>query len=202
MLLRNLEEPSEPTSLHDTVVGLRRWLRWRARAQEIGATEPDPSILVKGLNKLTKKTLEGNEALRFRVSLATNPTAQSVTQFATHLIAEVDQLSLVEKRSAAMNTSSATTKVKKVEKEREKKEVEGKVKNVGNASNDAQPLCKFFLTDNGCRNGKNYTWSHDQRDDCKRCYNCGGKNHMAPACPNRDPPSQSSSTSPPKVTKE
>ena len=138
MLLRNLEEPSEPTGLHDTVVGLRRWLRWRARAQEIGATEPDPSILVKGLNKLTKKTLEGNEALRFRVSLArnalqvdTNPTAQSVTQFATHLIAEVDQLSLVEKRSAAMNTSSATTKVKKVEKEKEKKEVEGKVKKCG-----------------------------------------------------------------------
>ena len=209
MLLRNLEEPSEPTGLHDTVVGLRRWLRWRARAQEIGATEPDPSILVKGLNKLTKKTLEGNEALRFRVSLArnalqvdTNPTAQSVTQFATHLIAEVDQLSLVEKRSAAMNTSSATTKVKKVEKEKEKKEVEGKVKNVGNASNDAQPLCKFFLTDNGCRKGKNCKWSHDQRDECKRCYNCGGKNHMAPACPNRDPPSQGSSTSPPKVKKE
>ena len=42
MLLRNLEEPAEPSNLHDTVVGLRRWLRWRARAQEIGATEPDP----------------------------------------------------------------------------------------------------------------------------------------------------------------
>ena len=161
------------------------------------------------MNKLTKKTLEDNEALRFRVSLArnalqvdTNPTAQSVTQFATHLIAAVDQLSLVEKRSAAMNTGSATTKVKKVEKEKEKKEVEGKVKHVGNASNDAQPLCKFFLTDNGCRQGKNCKWSHDQRDECKRCYNCGGKNHMAPACPNRDPPSQGSSTSPPKVKKE
>ena len=72
MLLRNLEEPAEPCNLHDTVVGLRRWLRWRARAQEIGATEPDPSILVKGLNRLTRKTVEGNESLRLRVSLARN----------------------------------------------------------------------------------------------------------------------------------
>ena len=38
MLLRNLEEPNEPSNLHETVVSLRRWLRWRARAQEIGVT--------------------------------------------------------------------------------------------------------------------------------------------------------------------
>ena len=60
MLLRNLEDPTEPANLHETVVGLRRQLRWRARAQEIGATEPDPSILVKGLNRLTKRILDGN----------------------------------------------------------------------------------------------------------------------------------------------
>ena len=72
MPLRNLEEPAEPSNLHDTVVDLRRWLCWRARAQEIGVTEPDPSILVKGLNRLTRRTLEGNESLRFRASLARN----------------------------------------------------------------------------------------------------------------------------------
>ena len=33
---------------------------------------PDPSILVKGLNRLTRKTSEGNESLRFRASLARN----------------------------------------------------------------------------------------------------------------------------------
>ena len=59
MLLRNLEDPTEPGNLRDTVVGLRRGLRWRARAQE----EPDPSILVKGLNRLTKRVLDGNESL-------------------------------------------------------------------------------------------------------------------------------------------
>ena len=209
-LLRNLEEPAEPSGLHDTVVGLRKWLRWRARAQEIGATEPDPSILVKGLNRLTKKTLEGNEALRFRVSLArnalqvgTNPTALSVTQFATHLIAEVDQLAMMEKRnSSSKDPGSATNKVKKVEKEKGK-ELEGKVKNVGVINNESSlPPCKFFLTDNGCRKGKHSKWSHDQKDEHKRCYVCGAKNHLAPACPSREPSSSNPSNSPPKVKKE
>ena len=33
VVVRNLEEPNEPGNLHETVVSLRRWLRWRARAQ-------------------------------------------------------------------------------------------------------------------------------------------------------------------------
>ena len=207
MLLRNLEEPNEPSNLHETVVSLRRWLRWRARAQEIGATEPDPSILVKGLNKLTKRTLEANEGLRFRVSLArnslqvdTNPTPVSVSQFATHLIAEIDQLALAEKRSAgAGGGKKEDAKVKKLDEGGMKKgkNVEVKVKEM-----EVKQPCKFFLTDSGCRRGKDCRWSHDLKDDQRRCYSCGSTKHLAPNCPTKDPVSPTSSTSPPKVKKE
>ena len=153
MLPRNLEEPAEPSNLHDAVVGLRRWLRWRARDQEIGATEPDPSILVKGLNRLTRKTLEGNESLRFPVSLArnalqvdANPNAMSVSQFATHLIAEIGQLSLAEKRRGGGKKEE--TKVKKLDAgsaTKKAKRNEGKIKEM-----EVKSPCKFFLSERGC----------------------------------------------------
>ena len=172
-----------------------------------GATEPDPSILVKGLNKLTKKTLEANEGLRFRVSLArnslqvdTNPTPVSVSQFATHLIAEIDQLALAEKRSAgAGGGKKEDAKVKKLDEGGMKKgkNVEGKIKEM-----EVKQPCKFFLTDSGCRRGKDCRWSHDLKDDQRRCYSCGSNKHLAPNCPTKDPANPTSSTSPPKVKKE
>ena len=204
MLLRNLEDPTEPGNLHDTVVGLRRWLRWRARAQEIGATEPDPSILVKGLNRLTKRVLDGNESLRFRVSLArnalqvdTNPNALSVSQFATHLIAEIEQLSLAEKRSGA-TMKKEESKVKKMEEiNRKAKGGEGKLKEM-----EVKLPCKFFLSEAGCRRGRDCKWSHDQKDEQKRCYLCGSTKHLAPTCPTKENSGGTAPNSPPKVKKE
>ena len=48
-LLHNIESPPEATSLGDAVLGLRRWMRWRKRAEELKATEPDPSVLVRAI---------------------------------------------------------------------------------------------------------------------------------------------------------
>ena len=42
--------------------------------------------------------------------------------------------------------------------------------------------CKFFLTDSGCRRGRGCPFGH-QLDDEKRCWTCGGKDHMATTCP-------------------
>ena len=92
-------------------------------------SEPQ-SLILKGLYRLTRRTLEGNESLRFRVSLArnalqvdTNPNALSVSQFATHLIAEIDQLSLAEKRSGG-GGKKEEGKVKKLEVPRPRRQKE------------------------------------------------------------------------------
>ena len=69
-LLKSLEEPTEASSSTEAVVALRKWMRWRARTVEICAMEPDPAILMKGLTRLCAKVLEGNQELRFRISLA------------------------------------------------------------------------------------------------------------------------------------
>ena len=68
-ILRSLEEPPEIKSLNEAPGALRRWLRWRNRAKEIGAVPPDPALQLKGLLKMSKKQLESQRELQFRVSL-------------------------------------------------------------------------------------------------------------------------------------
>ena len=84
-LLHNIESPPESTSLGDAVLGLRRWMRWRQRAEELKATEPDPSVLVRAITKMTAKVLESHRELSFRIALArstlmvdTRPTKEVV----------------------------------------------------------------------------------------------------------------------------
>ena len=69
-ILKSLEQPAESGSLQDAVVNLRRWMRWRRRAADLGVSEPDPFLLLKGLNQIIRKPLELNKDLSFRISLA------------------------------------------------------------------------------------------------------------------------------------
>ena len=63
LILRQLGSPPEATSLSDA-------LRWRTRATDLGVQEPDPFLLLKGLNRLTRRSLEQHRDLSFRISLA------------------------------------------------------------------------------------------------------------------------------------
>ena len=62
-------------------------------AKDIGAIAPDPSLQLRGLLKMSKKTLEAHRELQFRVSLVrsglqvdTVPNDTNVEQFAYHLL--------------------------------------------------------------------------------------------------------------------
>ena len=65
-LLRN---PGGIQNVLDGPIALRRWLRWRTRTKEIGAIAPDTALQLKGLLKMTKRTLESHRELQFKVSL-------------------------------------------------------------------------------------------------------------------------------------
>ena len=189
-LLKNLEDPPEAGSASEVATSLRRWLRWRVRAREVGAIEPDSSILAKGLTKITRRVLEGNRELSFRVALARNqlkvdvcPTSSTVTQYATHLLAEFEQAAQADKR-AAQKTEANPPKVKKFEEEGPKAKGGGKSKEEAREPLKETPQkCRFFLTEHGCRKGKECGWSHDQSDDKRRCYKCGSPSHLSPSCP-------------------
>ena len=93
----------------------------------------------------------------------TRPTDVTVSQFATHLLAEVEQVALSEKRGAAV-LPKGEAKLKAMEVDKGK----GKGRDKTEGEEKQKPKCKFFLTDGGCRKGKECGFSDDVRDDKRR----------------------------------
>ena len=195
-VLKALEAPSEAGSVSEVIQSLRKWLKWKKRAEDIDVKLPDPSILLRGLDKLSGRMLVANPNVQFRVNLTRSqmlidavPTLEGVEQLAECLLAEFDQLSYGKKKEG-----QGGPKIKKLEGAEEKpppglKKPEGETK---------LAPCKFFLTDEGCRKGKGCKWSHDVTDPngTKRCFTCGSAKHFSNKCPHKTP-----TASPPKVAK-
>ena len=71
--------------------------RHHSRAEELGATVPDPTLMVGALDKILSKLLQGNPQSNFRLSafrmgaqVDTKPTAATVKQLHQMLLAEVE----------------------------------------------------------------------------------------------------------------
>ena len=138
----------------------------------------------------------------FRIQLArsslgvdTTPTELTVTRFATHLLAEIEQVALTEKRTGGQTSKQDVPKLKAMEVEKPEK---GKGKGQERSAEDGggKPRCRFFFSDGGCKKGKLCGFSHEGRDDKRRCWVCGSVDHFAPACAR---PKGSSENSPPKA---
>ena len=84
-----------------------------------------------------------------------------------------------KKKTTEAQGKAKANKLKKIEVEDEKKDAEGSQQSPNRRPKGTR---KFFLTDNGCRRGIACTWSHDLKDDQRRCYVCGCPVHMAPQC--------------------
>ncbi|CAL1142931.1 unnamed protein product [Cladocopium goreaui] len=202
-LLKSLEDPAEITSVQEAPGAIRKWMRWRRRAKEVGAVEPDPALLLKGLNKMTRRVLESHRDIQFRVSLVRNtlsvdttPTSSSVDQLAAHLLAELEQCAMTDKRSIT-TTAKKEVELPKLKNMEAEAAEEGKGKGRDREKNDeekSKQKCRYYLTEGGCRKGRECTWSHEQRDELRRCYVCGSSQHLAPSCTRP----KSSSTSPEK----
>ena len=184
IILRNLENPQEAASLSAALQSLRRWLQWKRRAEEVGVALPDATILVRGLNKITKRILESNKELNFRISLAKTtlmvesvPQLGTVHQLAEHLIAEVEQVVHLDLRPKKEEGKAA---VKRIEMDGGSVKGGGKGKEDSPTRKDEQ--CRFFLTDGGCKKGKACGWKH-ALDDQRRCWSCGARDHYSNACP-------------------
>ena len=52
--LASLESPPPAANANEAVASLRKWGRWMSRATDMGLQRPDPSVLLRGLDGLTK----------------------------------------------------------------------------------------------------------------------------------------------------
>ena len=212
VILKQLEDPGEATSAALGVQQLRKWLRWLRRAEDVGLSLPDASILVRGLHKLMKKVLGAHPEMAFRASLIRNtlqldtiPNHDTVKTFSEHLLGEMEQLVHLEKKT---KQRAVSPQVRQMDAEKPTGGAAGgfpggggqglhrggqgsggqpgpSSATAGQGEQERQkPLCKFFLTESGCRKGKACKFSHDQKDGKRRCFGCGSTQHMAGACPN------------------
>ena len=56
------------------------------------------------------------------------------------------------------------------------------------AGNPAQPVCRFWKSEHGCRQGAQCKFQHPAHDDGKyHCYTCGAPSHKKPDCPYNSP---------------
>ena len=205
-ILSALEAPTEAQSVGARISTLRKWIRCKRRAEELGVSVPDPTILARGLSRMLRKILTINQDLNFRLQLArlslmidSVPNHASITQYAEHVMAELEQVNL-QSRKKDPPALPDPTKLKRFEevnnerkKGREKKEMDEK------DPSKEKGKCRFFLTDTGCRRGKTCGFSHDLKDDRRRCWNCGAVDHMAPACTRSKEPKESATK--PRISK-
>ena len=89
-ILRQLDGVAMGEGVHDCIAALRKWRRYLQRAEEMGVTIPDASILLKSVELIIAKALEGNSDVKFRLSLVKNelqvqsrPTTANVIRFYT-----------------------------------------------------------------------------------------------------------------------
>ncbi|CAE7382490.1 unnamed protein product [Symbiodinium sp. CCMP2592] len=153
LVLRMLEQPEECQSALAAVEALRKWSLWRRRAATMGIAEPDASILLRGLDRITGPVVRGSGELAFRVSLIRStlqldvcPSSQSITTFTQHLQAEMEQQARL---GAARPASDQATSLKALGRE-----------------------CKYP-----------HTWNLlDKVSRQKKCLNCGAQGHKAKEC--------------------
>ena len=186
VILRALESPPEANNLTEAVSGIRKWMRWRSRAKELGVSEPDASILLRGLGKIIRKPLEAHRELNFRINLTrsmlqvdSTPNSTNVHQFATHLLAEMELIAHAEGgRKTQLREAPKNTELRMKKFEKEGEERAGRK----DQTKDQLP-CRFFGTDAGCRKGKECKWLHQVEDNKRRCWTCGAIDHFSQSCP-------------------
>ena len=195
IILRQLEDPPEAGSPSEACMGLRRWMRWLRRATDIGLNLPDAIILMKGINKLSKRILTQQPDLQFRCALVKNtlqldtiPNEETVRTYAEHLLAELEQLMHRVRPSSSTtrpgNQGGGPLAVKALQGEdREKKG--------DSPTTSAKGPCRYFLTESGCRRGQSCKWAHqletgDKQNQERRCFTCGATQHLARDCPRKE----------------
>ena len=146
------------------------------RASEIGASLPDGTLLVHGLEPaaLGLGRLDGQSAFRIasaRSQLAVDerPGENNVLAYSQVLLAEAETLQLAAVGGGAGNQN--VPKVKALQ-------TSPKTPQAGSKS------CKFWGSEGGCRQGRSCSYLHGQLEDQKnRCWICSATGHRKIDCP-------------------
>ena len=182
-LLEDLTVMKPSSTASEVATSLRHWRRCFQRAQEIGTSLPDGTLLLRGLEGPTKTISQLDPQAAFRVaqsrselSVDTTLTSSVLLQYSQVLLAEAETLQLVAATNAAGGSQTVTPKTKALQ-----------VPGNGNSSKPSTTTtnsCRFWGTPEGCKNGKSCRYAHPELQDKKdRCWNCSATSHRKSECP-------------------
>ena len=161
-LLSTLTTMPPVGSAGELATTIRHWRRSFQRAQEIGTSLPDGTLLIKSLETATKYLgqLDSQSAFRLAQSRAelgvdAYPEATAVWQYSQVILAEAETLHL---SNAVVNNTTPAPKVKTMQAP-------------FNASSTNGKVCKHWGTEAGCKFGKQCRFDHPVlSDQSTRCW--------------------------------
>ena len=160
-LLSTLTTMPPVTSAGDLATLIRHWRRSFQRAQEIGTSLPDGTLLIKSLEQATKYLgqLDSQTAFRLAQSRAElGVDAHPIWQYSQVILAEAETLRL---SNAVEGTSGSGAKIKALQ-------------TTSTTTGTSLKVCKHWGSELGCRFTKN----------C-RCWLCSSSKHRKNECPYR-----------------
>ena len=173
-LLNYLTAPEPAASAQVAVKAVRKWRRWLLRASEVGLFPPDPTLQVRGLDRLHPPTLSASSVFRLQTFRTQNlldqvPTQEVVNQYSELLLAECEATALAE--------PTKKTKVAKVD-----------WPGTGKGGKGEKELWKHWSTAQGCKFTTNCKYQHPPiPKGSRRCFSCGGTGHVKTNCPHVKP---------------
>ena len=209
MLLSFVVAPDAMKQLSQACTILRKWQQWILRIQELRASLPDASLLLRGIDQAAADLLAEHPAIAFRVnsfrhrvSIDHNPTVGTVCQLVRLLQAEFEAAALTAGESAEKKAKLAAMAPE-----------EPKGKGKGGAANAApkgpdggqkdspkthpegqrkENMCAFFNEGKGCKLGDACPNFHNKTLARKqnRCLGCGQRNHYRSDCTVAPQPSE------------
>ena len=190
-LIRQLEAIPVNDSVMDAVVALRKWKKLIGRAQEMGVSLPDGSVLLMAVENSIRKIVDGHRDMSFKLSMAKQalhlphmPTQVSVMTYTDHVLAELQQIVPLTKEG---NLRNDALKLRGVQADGPGP---SSPTSAAGSPSRGKSICKYFASDEGCRRGTSCKYEHSfaGKDGKKqRCWTCGSKSHRQGQCPTKSP---------------
>ena len=186
-LLKGLTVLSECGTAKQAVDSLNVWTRHLERARSMGVAIPDCTLLLNALDMMARPLLERQPALLFRINsirmtlqLDTVPSLGAVEPYARSLTAELeviaeDGAAATRNKVAAIIPSPPNLQKGSGKASPTITAADGGGKKAGGRS---KVPCNGWITDSGCRFGKNCQFSHEA-DRAQKCWICGGSHQKA-----------------------
>ena len=181
--LAALTGASQAGSPQEAVDALRLWRRQLLRAGELGASLPDPILMVNALDRIMMGLLQAQPQAAFRVSsyrmqhgIDIRPSKEAVQQFHELLQAEAEMMvGGVQQQDLTMVKAMGTTPSTPT---REAPQGSG--------------VCRWWGSEQGCRMGRNCRFQHPMLEDkANRCWTCSARGHRKAEFPHRSNGQQS-----------